>query len=76
MQENQVTEDNLHFSRPGCYRIIPLAVFVFGIVSHVLMAKPMTQQRQFTVRLPSERDLAGPEDHSSGGQNHRNFGKA
>ena len=66
MQENQVQKIT-SFLPTGSYRLIPLAYLYSELSLCILMAKQRTE-RQFTVRLPSERDLAAPDEQSSGGK--------
>ncbi len=55
------------FLPTGIYRVIPLIIFVFGIVSLYLWLSGDTA-KQLTIRLPSERDLASPDEQTSGGK--------
>ncbi len=66
MQENHVQKIS-SFLPTGSYRLIPIFVFVFGIISLFLWLSS-DATKQFTVRLPSERDLAAPDEQASGGE--------
>lgn len=65
MQENQVQKIT-SFIPTGSYRLIPLLAVIFGIVSMYLWLSE-DAAKKLTVRLPSERDLAAPDEQSSGG---------
>ncbi|MBN2588222.1 MAG: PQQ-like beta-propeller repeat protein [Sedimentisphaerales bacterium] len=65
MPENQLQKLSSLFPT-GIYRLIPITIFVFGIISLILWLSN-NPVKQFTVRLPSERDLAAPDEQGSGG---------
>ncbi len=66
MQENQVQKSSSFFPT-GMYRLIPVIVFVLGIVSMFLWLSE-DPAKKLSVRLPNELDSASTVEQSSGGK--------
>ncbi len=66
MQEKQL-HNIISFLPKGIYALLPVLVFLAGIVSLYLWFGS-NAANSLTVRLPSERDLASPSEQASGGK--------